>query len=81
MNMQVETSDSVEFLKKIDDYGLDIIYCDPPYALGSEIIIRADGKVDYSKAVILWTNGVCLMAIIGRAGSRKRLDHLNMAAE
>ena len=48
--MQVETSDSVEFLKKIDDYGLDIIYCDPPYALGSEIIIRADGKVDYSKA-------------------------------
>lgn len=48
--MQVETSDSVEFLKKIDDYGLDIIYCDPPYALGSEITIRNDGKVDYSKA-------------------------------
>jgi hypothetical protein len=50
MLMQVETSDSVEFLKKIDDYGLDIIYCDPPYALGSEITIRDDGKVDYSKA-------------------------------
>lgn len=30
---------------------LDIIYADPPYALGSEVIIRKDGKVDYAKAV------------------------------
>lgn len=43
-------SDSLEFLKQIKDYENDIIYADPPYALGSEIIIRPDGKVDYKKA-------------------------------
>jgi DNA modification methylase len=42
--------DSQEFLKTIEEYGLDIVYCDPPYALGSEVIIRKDGKVDYAKA-------------------------------
>lgn len=43
-------SDSLEFLKTIKDFDNDIIYCDPPYALGSEVIIRKDGKVDYKKA-------------------------------
>ena len=43
--------DSLKFLKSIADYENDIIFCDPPYALGSEIIIRSkDGKVDYEKA-------------------------------
>jgi len=47
---KVITSDSLEFLKTIKDYGSDIIFADPPYALGSEVIIRQDGKVDYAKA-------------------------------
>jgi hypothetical protein len=42
-------SDSLEFLRKQEDYSFDINYSDPPYALGSEVIIRPDGKVDYSK--------------------------------
>ena len=42
--------DSLKFLKSIADYENDIIFCDPPYALGSEIIIKSDGKVDYEKA-------------------------------
>jgi DNA modification methylase len=43
-------SDSLEYLKQFNDYEFDINYSDPPYALGSEVIVRADGKVDYKKA-------------------------------
>lgn len=46
----IECKDSLEFLKERADYEFDINYSDPPYALGSEVIIRADGKVDYKKA-------------------------------
>ena len=42
--------DSLEFLKKQKDFTFDINYSDPPYALGSEIYIRPDGKLDYKKA-------------------------------
>ena len=44
------TKDSYEYLKTLNDHSNDIIYADPPYALGSEVIIRKDGKVDYAKA-------------------------------
>jgi len=47
---KVITSDSKEFLATFKDFEFDIIFADPPYALGSEIIIRQDGKVDYAKA-------------------------------
>ena len=47
----IKQSDSLEFLKESEDYEFDIMYADPPYALGSEIVIREDGKVDYKKAV------------------------------
>lgn len=47
---KVITSDSLEFLKQLKDYQADIIFADPPYALGSEVVIRQDGKVDYAKA-------------------------------
>ena len=47
---EVITSDSLEFLKQLKDYQADIVFADPPYALGSEVIIRQDGKVDYAKA-------------------------------
>ena len=30
----IKTSDSLEYLKTLEDYSQDIIYCDPPYALG-----------------------------------------------
>ena len=46
----IKQSDSLAYLKTLSDYSQDILYCDPPYALGSEIIIRKDGKVDYKKA-------------------------------
>ena len=46
----IETKDSLEYLKQFNDYEFDINYSDPPYALGSEVIIRPDGKVDYKKA-------------------------------
>ncbi len=46
----IKNQDALEFMKEQGDYSADIIYCDPPYALGSEIVIRPDGKVDYSKA-------------------------------
>ena len=57
MTKQLHTSDSLAFLTTLDEFSNDIIYCDPPYALGSEVIIRKDGKVDYAKARIeYWKN-------------------------
>lgn len=35
---EVIKSDSLEFLKQLKDYQADIVFADPPYALGSEII-------------------------------------------
>lgn len=42
--------DSLAFLQEQKDFAFDINYSDPPYALGSEIYIRPDGKLDYKKA-------------------------------
>jgi DNA modification methylase len=42
--------DSLTFLQEQKDFAFDINYSDPPYALGSEIYIRTDGKFDYKKA-------------------------------
>jgi len=50
MHNIIQVKDSVVFLQEQDDFSVDIIFCDPPYALGSEIIIREDGKPDYKKA-------------------------------
>ena len=47
---QIEVIDSLEFLKKFKEYEFNLLYADPPYALGSDITIRPDGKVDYAKA-------------------------------
>jgi DNA modification methylase len=43
--------DSLEFLRTFNDFEFHILYADPPYQLGSEIIIRNDGKVDYKKSI------------------------------
>ena len=41
----------LEYLKTLSNHSIDLIFCDPPYALGSEVIIKPDGKPDYKKAV------------------------------
>jgi len=46
----LKNQDSLQFLKEQKDYSVDINYSDPPYALGSQVIIRPDGKVDYKQA-------------------------------
>jgi site-specific DNA-methyltransferase (adenine-specific) len=47
--IKIENGCALEWLKLQPDFSADIIYCDPPYLLGSEIIIRPDGKPDYKK--------------------------------
>ena len=47
--MAIVQSDSLEFLRKIPDFENDIIFADPPYNLGSEIIVRSDGRMDYDR--------------------------------
>lgn len=49
--MNIIQQDALEFLRLQADNSADVLFCDPPYALGSEIVIREDGKPDYSKAV------------------------------
>jgi site-specific DNA-methyltransferase (adenine-specific) len=49
--IQIENKCALQWLKEQPDYSADLIYCDCPYALGSEIIIKPDGKPDYKKAV------------------------------
>lgn len=46
-NITVNNEDALVFLRRQPDNSADILFCDPPYALGSEIIVRPDGKVDY----------------------------------
>jgi DNA modification methylase len=46
----ITQKDSLAFLQEQIDFAFDINYSDPPYALGSEIYIRPDGKFDYKKA-------------------------------
>jgi len=40
----------LELMRKLEDSSIDLIFCDPPYNLSSEIIIRPDGKPDLKKA-------------------------------
>lgn len=47
---RIQVQDSQAFVRSMDALSTDIIFCDPPYGLGSEVIIRPDGKPDYSKA-------------------------------
>ncbi len=47
----IECKDSLEWLKSQADLSADIIFADPPYALGSTVIIKGNGKPDYKKAV------------------------------
>jgi site-specific DNA-methyltransferase (adenine-specific) len=49
--IDIKQGDCLELMKNIPDESVDLIFCDPPYALGSEVIIKPDGKPDYKKAV------------------------------
>jgi len=51
MNINLKKGDCLELMKGLGDNSIDILFCDPPYALGSEVIIKPDGKPDYKKAV------------------------------
>ena len=51
MTNQLINGDCLEVLKTLPDNSIGLIFTDPPYALGSEVIIRKDGKPDYKKAV------------------------------
>lgn len=39
-----------DYFKTLKDCSVDLIFTDPPYALGSEVYIRPDGKPDYAKS-------------------------------
>jgi site-specific DNA-methyltransferase (adenine-specific) len=49
--IKLHNADCLQVMKSLPDNSVDIIFTDPPYALGSEVIIRPDGKPDYKKAV------------------------------
>lgn len=48
---EIHNVDCLVYMAGIHDKSIDLIPVDPPYALGSEVIIREDGKPDYKKAV------------------------------
>jgi site-specific DNA-methyltransferase (adenine-specific) len=48
---KIINNNCIEYFKELQDNSVDLIFTDPPYALGSEVIIRQDGKPDYKKAV------------------------------
>ena len=49
--IDIKQGDCLELMKNIPDNSIDLIFCDPPYALGSKVIIKPNGKPDYKKAV------------------------------
>jgi hypothetical protein len=49
--IELKQGDCLELMKTLPDNSIDLIFCDPPYALGSEVIIKPNGKPDYKKAV------------------------------
>ena len=40
----IQIKDSLQWLKEQKDKSADVIYADPPYALGSKITIKDNGK-------------------------------------
>jgi len=42
--------DCLPIMQDMEDCLISLIFTDPPYGLGSELIIRPDGKPDYKKA-------------------------------
>jgi len=46
----LQQGNCLELMRKLEDNSIDLIFCDPPYNLSSEIIIRPDGRPDLKKA-------------------------------
>lgn len=51
MENKIIQGDCLEYMRHMNNNSVDLIFTDPPYALGSEVIIKYDGKPDYKKAV------------------------------
>jgi len=47
---RVILGDCLPIMQDMEDYSISLIFTDPPYGLGSELIIRPDGRPDYKKA-------------------------------
>ena len=48
--MKIDKMCALEKIKTLKDNSQDIIYADPPYALGSTVLIGKDGKPYYKEA-------------------------------
>jgi len=42
--------DCLPIMQDMEDYLISLVFTDPPYGLGSNFVIRPDGKPDYKKA-------------------------------
>jgi len=49
-SLRIYNQNCLEIMRLIPDYSINLIFTDPPYALGSKIVIKENGKVDYKKA-------------------------------
>jgi DNA modification methylase len=47
---KIYNENCLDTMSVMSDCFIDLIFTDPPYGLGSKIIIRSDGKPDYAKA-------------------------------
>lgn len=47
---KIYNADCLDKIKELPDNSIDLMFCDPPYGLSSEIIILPNGKPEYSKA-------------------------------
>ena len=47
---KIYNENCLDTMSVMSDCFIDLIFTDPPYGLGSKIIIRPDGKPDYAKA-------------------------------
>ena len=46
----IDREDSLRWLRSLGDCSIDLIYADPPYGLGSDVIVGVNGKPDYADA-------------------------------
>lgn len=51
MPYQLFNGNCLELMKDLKDNSIDIIFTDPPYGLGSTVIIKSNGKPDYKTAM------------------------------
>ena len=47
----LHNDDCLKVMRELPNNSIELLFTDPPYALGSTVIIGKNGKPDYSKAV------------------------------